>query len=134
WVTFHEPVRYALDGWLHAQQPPGRRDGDDARRGLQLLQAADAEAARLLKVPGGAPVASCQWLPPVFAADATPEARTAAAAASDLLWESWRDQDEHDWIGVSCSHAIAVQADGGFAPWPGSAEPGPLGWAPWPES
>jgi beta-glucosidase len=134
WVTFHEPVRYALDAWLHGRLPPGRRDADDARTGLRALQRADAEAARLLRVPGGAPVASCQWLPPIFAADATPGSRTAAAAATELLWESWRDLDEHDWIGVSCSHAVAVQADGSFAPWPRTAEPGPMGWAVWPEA
>jgi hypothetical protein len=85
-------------------------------------------------VPGGAPVASCQWLPPIFAADATPEARDATAAATELLWESWRDLDEHDWIGVSCSHAVGVRSDGSFVPWPLTVEPGPMGWAAWPEA
>ena len=134
WVTFHEPARYALDAWLLGRLPPGRTDGDDTRTGLRALQHADAEAARLLRVSGGAPVASSQWLPPVFAADATPAARTAAAAASELLWDTWREQDDHDWIGVSCSHAIAVTGDGSFVPWPLTAEAGPMGWAPWPEA
>jgi beta-glucosidase len=134
WVTVHEPVRYALDAWLLGNLPPGRRDGDDARSGLRLLQAADAEAARLLRTAGGAPVASCHWLPPVFAADATPEARQAAAAADELLWQSWRDLDDHDWLGVSCRYAVGVAADGSFVPWPPGAEPGPLGWAPWAEA
>lgn len=135
WVTFHEPVRHALDAWLNGRLPPGRRDGDDCRRGLRLLLAADAEAARLLHVPGGAPVACCRWLPPVFALDATPEARKAAAAADELIWRSWRDVDEESaWLGVSCAHGIGVAADGSFHPWPRSAAPGPMGWAPWPEA
>lgn len=134
WVTFHEPVRHALDAWLLANLPPGRRDGDDARSGLRLLQAADAEAARLLQVPGGAPVASCQWLPPVFPLEPTPEARAAAASATRLLWDSWRDLDVHDWLGVSCSYALGVAADGSFHPWPATATPNPLGWAAWPDA
>nr|MBA2281251.1 glycoside hydrolase family 1 protein [Acidimicrobiia bacterium] len=81
WITFHEPVRYALDAWLNGRLPPGRRSGDDAVQGLRLLHAADAEAARLLRVSGGAPVASCRWLPPVFPLEPTPSARQAAAAA-----------------------------------------------------
>lgn len=134
WVPFHEPARYALDAWLLGRQPPGRTDGDDTRTGLRALQRADAEAARLLRVAGGAPVASCQWLPPVFAADGSPAARTAAAATTDLLWDTWRELDDHDWIGVSCSHALAVTRDGSFVPWPLTAEAGPMGWAPWPEA
>lgn len=135
WVTFHEPVRHALDAWLHGSLPPARRDPDDLRRGLRLLLAADAEAARLLHVPGGggAPVATCRWLPPVHALDATPEARQAAAAADELIWRSWRDHDEpSSWLGVSCSHGIGVGPDGSFHPWPRGAAPGPAGWAPWP--
>ena len=53
---------------------------------------------------------------------------------SELLWDTWREQDDHDWIGVSCSHAIAVTGDGSFVPWPLTAEAGPMGWAPWPEA
>jgi hypothetical protein len=128
-------VRYALDAWLLANLPPGRRDGDDAQTGLRNLLAADAEAARLLHVPGGAPVASCQWLPPLFPLDATHEARAATTSAEGLLWETWRDLDHHhDWLGVSCSYAIGVGADGSFHPWPRSAEPNLLGWAPWPDA
>lgn len=135
WVTMHEPVRYALDAWLLGTIPPGRRDGDDARRGLRLLLAADAEAARLLHVPGGAPVSSCRWLPPVFPLDAAPETKQAAAAADELLWDSWREHDETTaWLGVSCSYALGVAADGSFQPWPRGAPVGPMGWAPWPEA
>jgi beta-glucosidase len=134
WVTFHEPVRHALDAWLLGRLPPGRRDGDDARSALRSLQVADAEAARLLHSPGRAPVASCQWLPPVFPADGSPEAKEAAASADELIWQSWRELDHHDWLGVSCSYALGVGADGSFVPWPRSAEPGPLGWAPWAEA
>jgi beta-glucosidase len=133
WITVHEPVRHALDAWLLGSIPPARRDADDARSGLRLLLGADAEAARLLK--GATPVASCRWLPPVFALDATPECRAAAAAADELVWRSWREHDEPtSWLGVSCAYAIGVGADGSFHPWPRGAEPGPMGWAPWPQA
>jgi len=82
-------------------------------------------------VPGGAPVASCQWLPAIYPVDGTPEAKGAAAAAGELIWQSWRDHDAHDLLGVSCWHAIGVAPDGSFHPWPASITPGPLGWAPW---
>jgi beta-glucosidase len=132
WVTFHEPVRYALDAWLLGRLPPGRTDAADTRRGLRLLQTADADAARLLRVPGGAPVASSQWLPPVYALEPTPESRLAAAAADELAWGSWRDRDDHDLLGVSCAYGISVAADGTFHPWPRDAPAGPMGWAAWP--
>jgi beta-glucosidase len=134
WVTFHEPVRYALDAWLLGRLPPGRTDAADTRRGLRLLQAADAEGARLLRVPGGAPVASSQWLPPVFALDATPECRLAAAAAEELAWSSWRERDDHDLLGVSCAYAVGVAADGSFHPWPRDEPASPMGWAAWPDA
>lgn len=114
WVTVHEPVRHALDAWLHGTLPPGRRDGDDARLGLRLLLAADAEAVRLLRT-GPAPVASCRWLPSLSAHDATPEARAALAAADELLWQSWREHDDpSSWLGVSAAHGVGVGADGSF--------------------
>jgi beta-glucosidase len=134
WVTFHEPVRHALDAWLLGRIPPGRTDAKDTQRGLRLLQAADVQAARLLALPGGAPVASSQWLPPVFALDSTPDCRLAAAAADELAWRSWRDQDDHDLIGVSCAYALGVAADGSFQPWPRGAVAGPMGWAAWPDA
>jgi beta-glucosidase len=135
WVTVHEPVRHALDAWLHGTIPPGRHDGDDAARGLRLLLAADADAARLLHVTGGPPVATSRWLPPVYAVEATPECRAAAAAADDLVWRSWRDHDDpSSWLGVSCAHGIGVAADGSFHPWPTGADAGPMGWAPWPQA
>jgi beta-glucosidase len=134
WVTFHEPVRYALDAWLLGRLPPGRTDANDTRQGLRLLQAADNQAARLLAVRGGAPVASLRWLPPLFALDSTPECRLAAAAADELAWSSWRDENDHDLIGVSCAYAVGVAADGSFHPWPRDAAPGPMGWAAWPDA
>lgn len=133
WFTIHEPVRYALDAWLNARRPPGRRSIDDAGTGLRALQRADAQAAGLLR-SGQAPVASSEWLPPIYALEPSPAGRRAAAEAEDLLWRSWADPDRleaWDLVGVSCSHAVAVAPDGSFHPWPRGAEPGPLGWAPW---
>ena len=86
------------------------------------------------RVPGGAPVASSQWLPPVYPIDSTPECRLAAAAAEELAWSSWRDNDDHDLLGVSCSYASESAADGSFHPWPRDAEAGPMGWASWPNA
>jgi beta-glucosidase len=115
WVTVHEPVRHALDAWLHGTLPPGRHDGDDAALGLRHLLAADADAARLLHVPGGAPVATCRWLPTLRPLDNSAEARAATLAADDLLWRSWRDVDEPtSWLGMSCGYGISVGPDGSF--------------------
>jgi beta-glucosidase len=118
WITVHEPVRHVLGGFLNGTQPPGRTDGDDARKALRLLLEADAAACRLLHVPAGAPVATCRWLPPVVAHEPTPESRAAAAAADELIWRSWRDHDDPDsWLGVSCgAGGIAVDAAGDFHP------------------
>lgn len=114
WITVHEPVRHALDSWLHGTLPPGRRDADDARSGLRLLLAADAEAVRLLR-SGPAPVASCRWLPSLSSQDATPEGRAALAAADELVWQSWREHDDpSSWLGVSAAHGVGVGADGSF--------------------
>ena len=79
-------------------------------------------------------MASCHWLPALFPLEPTPESRGATASAEDLLWASWRDLDHHDWLGVSCSYALGVGADGSFHPWPRTAEAGPMGWAPWAEA
>ena len=115
WVTVHEPVRHALDAWLNGTLPPGRHDGEDAALGLRHLLQADAEAARLLHVPGGAPVATCRWLPTVRPLDDSAEARAATLAADDLLWKSWREFDEStSWLGLSCGYGISVGADGTF--------------------
>jgi beta-glucosidase len=120
WITVHEPVRHSLDAWLNGTLPPGRRDGDDAAAGLRHLLAADAEAARLLHVPGGAPVATSRWLPSVRPLDDSAEARVAARDADALLWRSWLDHDETtSWLGMSCGYTIAVDAEGSFHPRPG---------------
>ncbi|MGH9136759.1 MAG: hypothetical protein ACRD0G_06885, partial [Acidimicrobiales bacterium] len=83
---------------------------------------------------GGAPVASCQWLPPVFPIDGEAATKEASAAAEELLWRSWRRHDEHELLGVSCSYGLGVDAAGSFHPWPAGAEAGPMGWAPWPDA
>ncbi len=92
WVTFHEPVRYALDAWLLANLPPGRRDGDDAQTGLRNLLAADAEAARLLQVSGGAGgvvATGCRRCSRSELDAARPGRRR--RRPNGLLWDTWRD-------------------------------------------
>jgi beta-glucosidase len=117
WITFHEPVRHALSAYLNGTLPPARTDPDDAQKALRNLLSADAEAVRLLRTSTGPPVASCRWLPPVVAAEPTPEARQAAAAADRMIWGSWRDlDDQSSWLGVSCAGGLAVDETGGFAP------------------
>jgi hypothetical protein len=49
--------------------------------------------------------------------DDSVEARSAARAADDLLWSSWREHDETtSWLGMSCGYGISVAADGTFHP------------------
>jgi hypothetical protein len=42
-----------------------------------------------------------------------------AAAADALIWDSWRDHDDHDLIGVACADGVTVDVDGSFGSWPG---------------
>jgi beta-glucosidase/6-phospho-beta-glucosidase/beta-galactosidase len=61
WVPIHEPDLAARLGYLDGTFPPGRRSEDDHRVASAALQAAEAEAARLLRTPS-TPVA-VTWRP-----------------------------------------------------------------------
>lgn len=134
WKPMNEPVAYAVAGFLSGQFPPGRADVRDFRDALRILHRANAAAARLLH-DGAHPVATIHNLSPVYAADATPEARRRASRVEDTIWHSWSDPallEPFDLLGFSYYNALRVGADGRFLPHPPDAAVGPMGYAPWP--
>lgn len=133
WKPMNEPVAYAVEGFLTGQFPPGRADARDFRMALANLHRANADAAHLLRGTD-APVATIHNLSPVYATDASPEARDRAARVEDVIWHSWTEQDllePFDLIGFSYYSALAVGPSGAFSPYPHDAEVGPMGYAPW---
>jgi beta-glucosidase len=159
WIPVFEPSRWALRGWVTGSASPGRRD--DARgfaEALEGAQLAAVEAALRLR-GGGRPVASAQWLVPVFAArldpDAPPDpqAEAMASVVDEALWGSWRRllaeqtlvcglrppvevpgaREAFDVLGFTYRHAVAVRADGALLPYPQALATGPDGQVPWAE-
>lgn len=159
WVPVFEPGRWALRGWVTGSRPPGR--GDDAPGFAEALEGAhlaSVEAALRLR-EGGRPVASAQWLVPLFPARPDPDSPAPAEAQAmvelvdDALWGSWRRmlteetlsighrppvavpgaREAFDVLGVTYRHAAAVRGDGQLLAYPQTLAPGPDGQVPWSE-
>ena len=151
WVPVYEPNRWAAQGWLDGARPPGLRDDAEGfAEALEGIQLATVGAALRLRQDGH-PVASAQWLPPVFAArlqpgaPATPDAEAMASIVDEVHRGSWLRlleeetlqvpgrgpvdvpgaREAFDLIGFTYRHAIAVRGDGALLPYPqDGAEPG----------
>ena len=98
------------------------------------IHRANADAARLLR-GAGAPVATIHNLSPVYAADASPEARDACRRASTTP-SGGRGPSPSCSTRSTCrllvlQRASAVGGDGAFGPYPADAKVGPMGYAPW---
>lgn len=157
WKPINEPVFYALGGFLLGFLPPGRRDRGTFGEALEAIHLASFDAARLLR-SGGQPVATIEGMMPVYPAARTrdpAERETAATVAQrneDVFWCGWRAQrdgvlavpgrapvevphavDCYDLMGFSYYAAQSVYADGSLDVYPLDGEPGPMGYAPWPE-
>ena len=159
WVPTFEPTRWASRGWLDGDRPPGQRD--DARGFAAAVEAAHlagVEAAQVLR-QGGRPVASAQWLVPVFPARSDPtqpppvEAEVAAGVVDEVLRRSWLRllteetlvipnrspipvpgaREAYDVIGFTYRHAVAVRGDGMLTPYPPSGPVGSDGQVTWAE-
>ena len=157
WVPVHEPNRWARRGWLTGRRPPGR--AEDTRgfaAALEGIQLAAVDAARRLR-GGGRPVATSQWVVPLFPARPDPdspppaEAEAMRDAADEALFGSWRRllheetlivghrppvavpgaREAFDLVGFSYRHGAAVRGDGALLPYPQDLEPGPDGRVPW---
>jgi beta-glucosidase len=151
WMPVGEPSAYATLGFLQGVHPPGRSDPEAFAKALRGVWLAWRDAWRLLR--GGPPVCTAWNLSPVFAADHTVPARRWARLTDEVLWDvgirAIRDgvlavpglaeeevpdlQGSADLIGFSYQAALAVDAAGGFLPYPDGARVGPTGDAPWSE-
>ena len=91
-MPVHEPSRWAYRGWIDGSRPPGARDDADAfAAALEAIHLASVEAALLLR-QDGQPVASAQWLVPLFPARADPDtpptadAEAMTSVVDEALW------------------------------------------------
>jgi beta-glucosidase len=159
WVPVYEPSRWAVLGWLDGAGPPGRRDDAEGfARHLEAAHLATVEAALRLR-GGGRPVASAQWLVPVFPARLDPrgplpaESEAAAAIVDEALRGCWLRmlaedtlvvpnrspvevpgaREAFDLIGFTYRHAVAVRGDGALLPYPQQLPVAADGQVPWVE-
>ena len=159
WIPILEPTLWAKRAWLDGTRPPGRvDDGGGFARNLEGVHQAAVEAALRL-AESGRPVATAQWIAPMFPARDDPrlppsaEAEVAAAEVDEVLWRSWvrllneetlvvpgrspvdvpGSREAFDVIGFSYRHAVAVAADRTWSPYPQALATGPDGHVPWPE-
>lgn len=159
WVPVAEPARWAQRGWLTGERPPGRVDDAEAfAAALEAVHLASVDAALRLR-GGGQPVASAEWLVPLFPArpgpDAppTPDAEAMTSVADEALWGCWRRmideealvvpgrppvevpgaREAFDLIGFTYRHSSAVRGDGALLPYPQALPRGPEGQVPWAE-
>lgn len=157
WVPVYEPSRWALRGWIQGSRPPGRTDDAEGfASALEGAHLASVEAALRLRQDGH-PVASAQWVLPLFPARAEPGSPAAAEAEAMVsvldatLWGCWRRmlaegtlqvpgrppvavpdaRQAFDVIGITYRHAAAVQGDGVLLPYPQTLAPGIDGQVAW---
>ena len=137
WVPLHEPVAMATDGFLNGVRPPGKASAEDFTQTLRNLVVAWRDAWRELR--GGGPLVATAWnLHPIYALEATPASRRAADDVDAIIWGIWRQAindgvaavpglgelevpdlaGSADLIGFTYSHAIAVDEQMGFHPYP----------------
>lgn len=157
WVPVHEPNRWAWRGWLSGQRPPGsKQDSKGFAAALEGIQIAAVEAALRLR-EGGRPVATSQWVIPLFAAGADPHtpadanAEAMVSVANAVHFGSWQQllneesitvghrppvavpgaKEAFDIIGFTYRHGAAVRGDGAFVPYPQDRPTGPDGQVMW---
>lgn len=153
WVPVFEPSRYATRGWIDGSRPPGRRDDAEGFSGiLEGTHLASVDAALRLR-QDGQPVASAQWVVPLFPARPDPDSPTTADAqvmtgvVDQALWGCWHRmlveetlqvpgrgpvpvpgaRTAFDVLGITYRHALAVRGDGALLPYPQGGRTGPDG-------
>ena len=159
WVPIHEPTRWAMRGWLDGSRPPGGTNDTEAfAASLEAIHLASVEAALRLR-GGGQPVATSQWLVPVFPARLDPDsppssdAEAMTTVVDETLWRCWqrmieeqtlvvpgrapievpRAREAFDVIGITYRHALAVRGDGALLPYPQALATGLDGQVAWAE-
>lgn len=157
WVPFHEPTRWAHDGWITGRRPPGAQaDTRDFVAALEGAHLASVSAALRLR-EGGRPTATSQWVVPLFparpdpASPPTAEAEAMTSVVDEVLFGSWRRllreetlivgrrapvevpgaREAFDVIGWTYRQGAAVRGDGALLPYPQTLPVGPDGRVPW---
>lgn len=157
WIPILEPTLWAKRAFLDGNRPPGRvDDGGGFARHLEGVHIASVEAALRLR-SGGLPVASAQWMVPVFPRRDDPrlpplaEAEVAAGEVDEVVWRSWLRllseetlvvpgrapvavpgaREAFDLIGITYRHAVAVGSDRSWSPYPQGLVAGPDGQVAW---
>jgi beta-glucosidase len=159
WIPVHEPARWAMRGWLDGTRPPGAvGDSEAFAAALEAVHLATVEAA--LRLRGGQqPVATSQWLAPVFPARLDPDspptadADAMASVVDETLRRSWlrlmaeetlvvpgrapvgvpHAREAFDLVGFSYRHAVAVRGDGALLAYPQTLPTGSDGQVAWAE-
>ncbi|MGI8756200.1 MAG: family 1 glycosylhydrolase [Acidimicrobiales bacterium] len=159
WVPVAEPTRWAQRGWLTGDRPPGRvNDAEAFAAALEAIHLASVEAALRLR-QDAQPVATAQWLVPLFparidpAAPTTPDAEAMTSVAEEVFRGCWLRmlteetlvvpgrppvdvpgaREAFDHIGFTYRHALAVRGDGALVPYPQTLATGSNGQVPWAE-
>lgn len=159
WLPIYEPARWAYRGWIAGSRPPGQQDDAEAfAAALEAVHLASVEAALRLR-QDGQPVASAQWLVPLFPARPDPDspassdAQAMTSVVDEALWGCWRRmlaeetlvvpgrppiavpgaREAFDVLGLTYRHAAAVRGDGVLLPYPQTLATGPDGHVPWAE-
>lgn len=159
WMPIFEPSRWAYRGWISGARPPGERDDAEAfAAALEAIHLASVEAALRLR-QDGQPVASAQWMVPLFPArpdpdsPATVDARAMTGVVDEAFWGCWRRmlveetlqvpgrppvavpgaRAAFDVVGFTYRHAAAVRGDGALLPYPQPRPGEPDSPVPWSE-
>ncbi|MEO6987284.1 MAG: family 1 glycosylhydrolase [Aquihabitans sp.] len=157
WLPVFEPTRWAYQGWITAQRPPGSTgDAKGFAQALEGVHLASVEAALCLR-GSGRPVATAQWMVPLFPARPDPdtpapaEAQAMTSVVDEALFGSWHRmlteetlqvghrgpvevpgaREAFDLIGFTYRHGAAVRGDGVLLPYPQTLDLGPDGQVPW---
>lgn len=159
WIPMFEPTRWAHRGWITAQRPPGSvGDAKGFAQALEGIHIASVEAAQRLK-GSGRPVATAQWMVPLFPARPDPdtpaptEAQAMTSVIDEALFGSWHRmlteetlqvghrapvevpgaREAFDLIGFTYRHGAAVRGDGVLLPYPQTLAIAADGQVPWAE-
>ena len=157
WIPVFEPTRWAHRGWITGKRPPGSiGDAKGFAQALEGIHLASVEAAQCLR-GSGRPVATAQWMVPLFPARPDPdtpapsEAQAMTSVIDEALFGSWHRmlteetlqighrapvdvpgaREAFDVIGFTYRHGSAVRGDGVLLPYPQTLAVDHTGQVPW---
>ncbi len=147
WIPVHDPVGWAVRGFLLGNRPPGRRHPEATAAAVEGALEATYLAAALLRA-GAAPVIGVFGAATLF--EVGPEARSQIEQWDDLLWGSWMRTltdgllavpgrpslerpdlvDTFDLLGIVHDHPIGVDRTGALRAYPPDGRRSDAGFCP----